>query len=62
MFPLLSRLGRFLLGKLGEHPLRFHLRPDPALLVKLPRASQLDLVGGVGRGILFADARRREAR
>ena len=52
---LLSGFSRFLFGKLGERPLRFCLRPDPALLVKLPRARQLDLVCGIGSGILIAD-------
>jgi hypothetical protein len=51
----LSRLGRFLLGKLGERPLDLGLSPDPALLVELPRARQLDLVCGIGSGILIAD-------
>jgi hypothetical protein len=57
----LSRLGRFVLRKLGERPLRFGLSPDPALLVKLPSASQLDLVCGIGSGILVADVRWRKA-
>src|ERR1017187_2413809 len=57
----LSRLGRFVLGKLGERPILFDLSPDPALLVELPRTHQLDLVGGVRGGILIADVRRRKA-
>ena len=58
---LLSGFSRFLFGKLGERPLRFCLRPDPALLIKLPRTRQLDLVCGIRSGVLVADVRRRKA-
>jgi len=36
--------------KPGERPLDFGLGPDPALLVELPCARQLHLVGGIGAG------------